>query len=106
MLVSCTAMCRHVHSHHVPPNIPTIALLCCIPATQEWARNQLDSAAYKASRDPSAAAAAREWGCPSCRFDYPAAEVPQQYSCFCGKKEDPEWDPWLAPHSCGELCGK
>lgn len=40
------------------------------------------------------------------RFDYPASEVPQQYSCFCGKKEDPEWDPWLAPHSCGELCGK
>ena len=40
------------------------------------------------------------------RFDYPSCQVPQQYNCFCGKKEDPEWDPWLAPHSCGELCGK
>lgn len=32
--------------------------------------------------------------------------VPNRYFCFCGKKENPEFDPWLPPHSCGNLCGR
>lgn len=82
---------------------------------QEWARNQLATAAYKASRAADAAAPqglndggcmAAEWGCPKCRFSYSAKQLPSSYTCFCGKQEDPEWDPWLAAHTCGELCGK
>ncbi|WIA21924.1 hypothetical protein OEZ85_004291 [Tetradesmus obliquus] len=84
-----------------------------LPCIQEWARNQLATAAYKASRaaDPGSAAAdaapaVHEWGCPKCRHGYGSSQLPRGYSCFCGKQEEPEWDPWLAPHSCGELCGK
>jgi NF-X1-type zinc finger protein NFXL1 len=78
-------------------------------ASQEWGRNQLEAAAAKAARlDPSTAAAAgaRAWGCPKCRHSYSGEQLPRAYTCLCGRKEEPEWDPWLAPHTCGELCGK
>ncbi|KAF6263962.1 hypothetical protein COO60DRAFT_1292737 [Scenedesmus sp. NREL 46B-D3] len=84
-----------------------------LPCIQEWARNQLATAAYKSSRaaDLGSAAAgdaatAAQWGCPKCRHGYGASQLPSSYSCYCGKQQEPEWDPWLAPHSCGELCGK
>jgi len=78
-------------------------LLCM----QDWARNQLDAAALRASNANEGRMPAREtleYGCPKCRATYPAADPPRRYSCFCGKVSDPVWDPWLAPHTCGELC--
>lgn len=47
-----------------------------------------------------------EWGCPKCRQLYKQAAIPHSYTCFCGKQPDPEFDPWIAPHTCGEVCGK
>jgi hypothetical protein len=32
--------------------------------------------------------------------------VPNKYTCFCGKKLDPEVRQHEIPHSCGEICGK
>ncbi|XP_066286715.1 NF-X1-type zinc finger protein NFXL1-like [Branchiostoma lanceolatum] len=46
------------------------------------------------------------WQCPKCRHDYSQAESPTRYFCFCGKVEDPEFDPWLVPHSCGQTCSR
>lgn len=46
------------------------------------------------------------WGCPKCRTAYTPSEVPLEYHCFCGKQKDPPLDPWLAPHTCGDMCGK
>lgn len=62
----------------------------------------------------------RTWSCPKCRKDY--QKVPEVYHCFCGKKVtfwikssgyylnnvqiDPPFDPWIVPHSCGEVCGR
>ncbi|XP_016966713.1 NF-X1-type zinc finger protein NFXL1 [Drosophila biarmipes] len=46
------------------------------------------------------------WCCPQCRRDYQPAEKPTQYNCFCGKEVNPENQPFLVPHSCGEICGK
>lgn len=46
------------------------------------------------------------WGCPKCRTAYLPSEVPSEYRCFCGKQKDPPLDPWLAPHTCGDICGK
>eukprot|EP00054_Salpingoeca_dolichothecata_P028604 m.218839 g.218839 ORF g.218839 m.218839 type:complete len:853 (-) comp26271_c0_seq1:99-2657(-) len=48
----------------------------------------------------------RPWCCPNCRHEYLQTDYPSRYRCFCGKKEDPPFDPWLAPHSCGERCDK
>lgn len=43
---------------------------------------------------------------PKCRSQYSQRNIPTRYLCFCGKKIDPEFDPWLPPHSCGEVCGR
>ncbi len=45
-----------------------------------------------------------EWGCPKCRHAYKV--VPKHYECFCGKRREPQFDPWLIPHSCGDVCGR
>ncbi|XP_066579537.1 transcriptional repressor NF-X1 isoform X2 [Amia ocellicauda] len=44
------------------------------------------------------------WRCPACQNV--AARVPNSYTCFCGKVNNPEWHRNEIPHSCGELCGK
>ena len=46
------------------------------------------------------------WGCPKCRSTYKEFEIPTKYTCYCGKIEDPPFDPWIVPHSCGETCEK
>ncbi|ODM89545.1 NF-X1-type zinc finger protein NFXL1 [Orchesella cincta] len=43
---------------------------------------------------------------PKCRRDYSEKEYPDQYRCFCEKVLNPKADPWVAPHSCGEVCNK
>lgn len=43
---------------------------------------------------------------PKCRFEYKRSEIPTRYYCYCGKIEDPPLDPWLVPHSCGQVCEK
>ena len=96
--------------------------LLCI---QSWARQAANAALARAVSDSSQISLAEAalisrgpsgshqggnpsatWQCPKCRFDYPANEVPREYRCFCGKVKDPEFDPWLSPHTCGEACGK
>lgn len=41
---------------------------------------------------------------PKCRFEYKRSETPSRYYCYCGKVENPAVDPWLVPHSCGQIC--
>jgi len=45
------------------------------------------------------------WFCPKCRHEFSKKEIPKKYKCYCGRVEDPKYDPWLAPHSCGTKCG-
>ena len=47
-----------------------------------------------------------QWGCPKCRTTFPESQIPNRYSCYCGKLADPPFDPWIVPHSCGEVCEK
>ncbi|KAF6153638.1 hypothetical protein GIB67_027505 [Kingdonia uniflora] len=86
--------------------------LVCI---QSWGRQASDLAAERAiarlSREhfPIAAAKALEnsnWNCPKCRVEYSKTLIPKIYFCFCGKVENPVSDPWVLPHSCGEICGR
>ncbi|ELT89307.1 hypothetical protein CAPTEDRAFT_178429 [Capitella teleta] len=46
------------------------------------------------------------WCCPKCRHEYEPFDCPTRYMCFCSKEQDPSFDPWLVPHSCGQVCGK
>lgn len=43
---------------------------------------------------------------PKCRREYSQKNKPKRYACYCGKEEDPKFDPWLFPHSCGQTCEK
>lgn len=43
---------------------------------------------------------------PKCRHEYSQSQCPTRYYCFCGKQPDPQPDPWLVPHSCGDVCGR
>ena len=45
-----------------------------------------------------------EWACPKCRTT--RQPIPRKYVCYCGKVDDPPFDPWILPHSCGETCKK
>jgi len=44
------------------------------------------------------------WRCPGCQFV--RTDPPGDYVCFCGKMVEPEPQPFLTPHSCGQVCGK
>ncbi|XP_057476794.1 NF-X1-type zinc finger protein NFXL2 isoform X1 [Actinidia eriantha] len=68
--------------------------LLCI---QGWARQ---------SSLVAAARAASLWNCPKCRIEYPQTLIPKHYLCFCQKLVDPPSDPWILPHSCGEICNR
>ncbi len=88
----------HAHSTKHMHEQATVQNTCC---AQEWARNQVDACVLRLMNEseeeqaaPLTAAQARvaaEWGCPKCRQQYPASDLPRTYTCFCGKVEDPEW---------------
>lgn len=46
------------------------------------------------------------WNCPKCRFSFDRKNFPHKYWCFCGQQENPPFDPWMTPHSCGQKCGR
>lgn len=46
------------------------------------------------------------WDCPQCRRNYDAVDIPRHYKCYCGREDDPLPQPFLIPHSCGEICNK
>ncbi|KAF9433122.1 FKBP12-associated protein [Entomortierella beljakovae] len=44
------------------------------------------------------------WRCPGCQNTQ--ISIPKEYVCFCGKANSPDFNRYLTPHSCGELCGR
>lgn len=73
-----------------------------MPCIQKWAK---DSQFLVSSvTDDDFGKKDYPWPCPKCRFEYKRSETPSRYYCYCGKVEDPPLDPWLVPHSCGQVC--
>ncbi len=70
-----------------------------LPCAQAWARQQIQQQQLKQQKSTFSSC----WGCPKCRKLF--AAVPSGYSCFCGKEENPVFNPWNVAHSCGEECG-
>ncbi|KAK3846869.1 MAG: hypothetical protein J3R72DRAFT_343133, partial [Linnemannia gamsii] len=60
----------------------------------------LSTWATKSSEDPNN----NGWRCPGCQNTQ--VSIPQDYRCFCGKVNNPDFNRYLTPHSCGELCGR
>lgn len=44
------------------------------------------------------------WSCPGCRYHF--VDTLPKYTCFCGKMHEPEANPHILAHSCGEVCGR
>ncbi|EEF29002.1 nuclear transcription factor, X-box binding, putative [Ricinus communis] len=93
---SCSSLCYAVFH------------LLCI---QSWAQQSSNLSAYRASTrlpiSPERAAETATWNCPKCRSVYTKSLIPKTYFCFCGKIENPPHDnPWILPHSCGEICNR
>ena len=44
------------------------------------------------------------WPCAGC-LSMQSGSVPD-YRCFCGKIAEPDANPYITPHSCGQPCGK
>jgi len=82
-------------------NCACILHLQCI---QKWAREGVGQQTLKCEGDISQLEL--KWQCPKCRHDYKQADCPTKYFCFCGKEENPPFDPWIVPHSCGQQCRK
>ncbi|KAL8050211.1 hypothetical protein ABFX02_06G068000 [Erythranthe guttata] len=79
--------------------------LLCI---QSWANQSINLAASRASLRAAVVPDENSlvWPCPKCRVEYRKTQTPKNYFCFCGKVQDPPRDPWVLPHSCGEICGR
>ncbi|KAJ2960802.1 hypothetical protein NQZ79_g3835 [Umbelopsis isabellina] len=45
----------------------------------------------------------KNWRCPGCQ--YTRTVIPKEYVCFCGKQLNPDYNKYITPHSCGQLCG-
>ncbi|CAL1287464.1 unnamed protein product [Larinioides sclopetarius] len=73
--------------------------LTCI---QKWAKDSM----YHLSASLNEDKGSLKWCCPKCRFDYEPSKQPSKYFCFCGKVENPVYDSWNVPHSCGKTCDK
>ncbi len=44
------------------------------------------------------------WNCPKCRKEYNQQDAPTTYKCYCKKVKNPEFNPWIIPHSCNQPC--
>ena len=75
---------------------------------QRWAKDSIFILKQQLEDDPDRVEKEKSlcWTCPKCRTSKTPREIPQQYRCYCGKERDPRFDPWVTPHSCGELCGR
>lgn len=104
----CTcAEVAHLPALHVQPCKPKVSSISFLHSHSHLSLCQYCyRAADCAYREQSADKAQASWGCPKCRTAYQPSEVPSEYRCFCGKQKDPPLDPWLAPHTCGDICGR
>lgn len=82
---------------------------CCLlhlQCIQKWVKEGVYQQQYNAEQAGKAADFDFPWFCPKCRYEYKQVDCPTRSLCFCGKVQDPKFDPWLIPHSCGQTCGR
>ncbi|CAM0140389.1 unnamed protein product [Umbelopsis sp. WA50703] len=84
----------------VRPGQQTWSCDCCwavfhLGCVQTWASKSLNEAT---SNLP-----VKNWRCPGCQ--YTRTVIPKEYVCFCGKQLNPDYNKYITPHSCGQLCG-
>ncbi|RKO89941.1 hypothetical protein BDK51DRAFT_13552, partial [Blyttiomyces helicus] len=72
-----------------------------LKCVSKWGR----ASASDAPPAPTTSTAAQPgWRCPGCQNV--STNIPNAYTCFCGKAQNPPVNHFLVPHSCGETCLK
>lgn len=77
--------------------------LACV---QKWAKDSMFQQQQQQQQQEAVTEEKLQWHCPKCRKDYSSRQGLDVYRCFCGQKVNPEYDPWLVPHSCGQTCSR
>ncbi|KAG9247930.1 hypothetical protein BJ878DRAFT_490567 [Calycina marina] len=73
--------------------------LSCV---KRWSKNEVSTHQQRAVENGELPPP-RQWRCPGCNL--PKEQVPEHYTCWCAKEQDPRPIPGL-PHSCGQSCSK
>lgn len=97
----CIESIKRNHSIWSCKNCYAMLHVSCI---EKWAKDSLYHQSSNA--DETTKKESLKWCCPKCRYEYKPGEKPSRYFCFCGKVENPPYDPWTLPHSCGQICEK
>jgi len=72
----------------------------------KWSKNSLDEARQQPPSFLPQKPPPEGWRCPHCNKGHHEREGPPVPLCFCGKVRHPEFNPYITPHSCGDLCGR
>ncbi|XP_048589157.1 NF-X1-type zinc finger protein NFXL1 isoform X2 [Nematostella vectensis] len=97
----CIASIKHVDAVWSCGQCYCIFHLQCI---QKWSRDgAVQNSTLSQENFPAVEAT---WCCPKCRYEFKQSDCPTRYHCFCGKEENPAFDPWIVPHSCGQTCSR
>lgn len=78
----------------------SVVHLSCV---KKWSQNEVSTHQQRAAENGDLPPA-RRWRCPGCNL--PKDELPNTYTCWCGKETDPKSLPGLPPHSCAQTCAK
>lgn len=72
----------------------------------KWSKNSMEEARSQRQSILPQKAPLDGWRCPHCNKVHREHEGPPISRCFCGKVTNPEFNPYITPHSCGDLCGR
>ncbi|KAF2262552.1 hypothetical protein CC78DRAFT_408660, partial [Lojkania enalia] len=78
----------------------TVFHLGCI---KKWSTNEGSTAARQQAQDGELPPP-RQWRCPGCNL--PKDDLPNMFTCWCGKEVDPKPLPGIPPFSCGQTCSR
>ena len=71
---------------------------------KDWAERSIAAVKEKAALQQQGVQLRANWRCPSCQTQYPEAEQPRTYWCFCGRTKDPRPSNLGNAHSCEKPC--
>ncbi|XP_062899261.1 NF-X1-type zinc finger protein NFXL1 isoform X2 [Mobula hypostoma] len=101
---TCLICIASVKRNHAVWNCFRCYCIFHMPCIQKWAKDSIFL--VSSVLDDDFGRKDHPWPCPKCRHQYEQSQTPTRYHCYCGKVEDPPQDPWLVPHSCGQVCDK
>ncbi|XP_058823289.1 transcriptional repressor NF-X1 homolog [Topomyia yanbarensis] len=87
--LECLICCDLVHPNQPIWSCPKCYHILHLQCNTEWASSSVSYAG---------------WHCAACRNI--SRIIPREYYCFCGKKQNPQFNRNFVAHSCGELCNR